>query len=201
MNDSHGTTQQPNCKYKRKDAIEKAFIHTYESDNERKRTVSARLLIVAVRDVFCGEEITVTYGDGYWNLCEEQAVTNHMVHVCQMSSFIRVTLWSWFRTRADISMRIACEHRSEVMSTTIWIPRSWVGPPRRGTRCCGEEKERRDKPMLQVRVRRIQCFTENNYTHSARVPIFHARSPLSSLLNLFKHKRVQGLRLKSTMET
>ena len=61
MNDSHGTTQQPNCKYNRKDAIEKAFIHTYESDNERKRTVSARLLIVAVRDVFCGEEITVTY--------------------------------------------------------------------------------------------------------------------------------------------
>jgi hypothetical protein len=64
-----------------------------------------------------------------------------------------------------------------------------------------EEKERRDKPMIQVRARRCQCSTENNCTHRARVTIFHARSPLSPLLNLFKHKRVQGLRLKSTMET
>ena len=118
MNDSHGTTQQPNCKYKSKDAIQKAFVHTYDIDNERTRTCPARLWILTLRDVSSGEEITVTYGDGYWNLCEEQAVTNHMVHVCQMSSFIRVTLWSWFRTRADISMRIACEHRSEVMTFT-----------------------------------------------------------------------------------
>ncbi len=75
MNDSHGTTQQPNCKYKSKDAIEKAFIHTYEIDNERKRTCPARLWILTLHDVSSGEEITVTYGDGYWNLYEEQAVS------------------------------------------------------------------------------------------------------------------------------
>lgn len=77
MNDSHGTTQQPNCKYHCKDAIEKAFVHTYEIDSERTRTCPARLWILTVRDVSGGEEITAPYGDGYWSLCEEQAVSSN----------------------------------------------------------------------------------------------------------------------------
>jgi hypothetical protein len=77
VNDSHGTTQQPNCKYYCKDAIEKAFVHTYDIDNEWMRTCPARLWIVTQRDVSSGEEITAPYGDGYWSLCEEQAVSSN----------------------------------------------------------------------------------------------------------------------------
>jgi len=77
VNDSHGTTQQPNCKYNCKDAIEKAFVHTYEIDTERTRTCPARLWILTLRDVSSGEEITAPYGDGYWSLCEEQAVSSN----------------------------------------------------------------------------------------------------------------------------
>ena len=74
MNDCRGTNRQPNSMYQRKDVIKNAFVHTYAVDDECKRTVSARLLIVAVRDVSSGEEITVTYQAGYWNLYEEQVV-------------------------------------------------------------------------------------------------------------------------------
>jgi hypothetical protein len=77
VNDSHGTTQQPNCKYYCKDAIEKAFVHTYDIDNEWMRTCPARLWIVTQRDVSSGEEITAPYGDGYWSLCEDQAVSSN----------------------------------------------------------------------------------------------------------------------------
>ena len=74
MNDCRGTNRQPNSMYQRKDVIKNALVHTYAVDDECKRTVSARLLIVAVRDVSSGEEITVTYQAGYWNLYEEQVV-------------------------------------------------------------------------------------------------------------------------------
>ena len=53
-------------------------------------------------------------------------VTNHMVNVCNMSSFIRVFLWSY--TLTDISIRIGSENRSEVMSTTVWVPRNRTVP-------------------------------------------------------------------------
>ena len=67
--------------------------------------------------------------------------TNHMVHVCQMSSFIRASLWSWSYTLANISMRIACEHRSEVMSTTVWVPRNQTvsTPAQTGTWCTSRD--------------------------------------------------------------
>jgi len=63
-----GTNRKPNAKYEVDDKYPgcQRFIHAYNGDSENQRTVPARMWIVAKRDIEGGEEITASYGAGYW---------------------------------------------------------------------------------------------------------------------------------------
>jgi hypothetical protein len=58
-------TKTVNCTYEVMD-LPKTFVHAYDRDPEGKRSVGARIFIVAKRDIEGGEEITSNYGRSYW---------------------------------------------------------------------------------------------------------------------------------------
>ena len=66
MNDCKGFgTKTVNSTYEIMD-LPKTFVHAYDMDSEGKRSVVARMFIVAKRDIEDGEEITANYGRSYW---------------------------------------------------------------------------------------------------------------------------------------